>query len=216
MTRSEIAKREGELISSPSTKEKYEALTKAVDLIEKYDILNEVNRIFNNGLLSPLKLNDDEFKSNIVDADNNQINIRYPYIIRTGQGRILNNNAFNILVRAIYNHDTKQQESNEEKKYNTQPRLYISKGGVITGEYIHDCIITDKSLYKGYYNVINVPYIPVCIIKRNGESYFVVDHREPRIKNLKNNYEIPTPTDEKVAAMRLNLRNYVKLETNKQ
>lgn len=204
----ELAKREGELISLPV--EKLHALATVCDYIGKYDLLPLVNKLFNIGILYPLSLQDDEF-GDVLDEDKFYHNKRYPDIVKTGTGKMLNLNGYNIYVRAKFNHDSKEEEKYDAKTLKSQPKIYISKGGVVTGEYFQDCIIKEETIKEGNYSIRTIPIIPVSIVVRKGETYFVVDHREPKIKSIKEMYEVPIYTDEKVQNMHLNLRLYKKL-----
>lgn len=202
-----IAKREGAYASLPV--EKQQALVDVCKIIEEHDILKEVNTIFNVGVLTPITLNDDEFGE--INDMGYKPNLRYPDIVKTGNGKILNTDAYNIFIRAKFNHDTKSQEEYEGKAFKVQPRIYISKGGIITGEYFNDCIIRQETIDEHNYKIRTIPIIPVSIINRKNETYFVVDHREPKVKAIKEMYEVPIYMDEKVKSMNMNLRKYKKL-----
>lgn len=204
----ELAKREGELISLPV--EKIHALSTAFDYIETYDLYQYISKLHNIGVLAPLTLKDNEFDTS-KSEDNYFHNKRYPDIVKTGTGKMLNLNGYNIYIRAKFNHDTKEEEKYEAKTLKSQPKVYISKGGVITGEYFQDCIIRENTIKEGNYSIRTVPVIPVSIITKKDDTYFVVDHREPKIKSIKEMYEVPIYIDEKVQNMHLNLRIYKKL-----
>lgn len=204
----DIVQREGELISLPV--EKLHALKTACDYINTYNLLDEVKSMFSTGLLSPLTLKDDEFNKTPND-DGNFENLRYPDIIKTGLGKILNLAAHGILIRAKYNHDNKCQEEYKQKTLKSKPRIYISKGGVITGEYLDNFIIKDEFINKGCFEIGKTIFVPVSIIIRKEETYYVVDHREPSLKLLSKYYDIATLVDEKVQKFHMNLREYKKL-----
>lgn len=183
-------------------------------IIEENNILNDINKLFKDEVLTPLTLNNDEF-TDLLNNDlykNYKQNIRYPYILKSPIGKIINTNAYHILIRAMYSHDEKKQLEYESKKFNSQVRVYISKGGVITGEYIENCIIKDELTNHGKFFITSVPYIPVAMIKRKDETFYVVDHREPKIKLLKVAYDVPIYMDENVQKYHMNLRTYQKLK----
>lgn len=204
----ELAKREGELISLPV--EKIHVLATAFDYIETYDLYQYISKLHNIGVLAPLTLKDNEFDNNKAE-DSYFHNKRYPDIVKTGTGKMLNLNGYNIYIRAKFNHDTKEEEKYEAKTLKSQPKVYISKGGVITGEYFQDCIIRENTIKEGNYSIRTVPVIPVSIITKKDDTYFVVDHREPKIKSIKEMYDVPIYIDEKVQNIHLNLRIYKKL-----
>lgn len=211
MDYAEIAKREGELISLPV--EKLKGLIEAFDYIATYDLFEYVKSLYTTGILSPLKLTNDEFAST-KDEEGNYVNIRYPFIIKTGNGKILNTMAHHILIRAKYNHDKKVQEEYTAKVLEAKPRLYISKGGVITGEYVDNFVIKDKYINNHKFEITSIPVIPVSIILRKNETYYVVDHRDHLWKDLNKYYDFPILVDERVQSMHMNLRVYTKI--NKQ
>lgn len=175
-------------------------------------ILNTISRIWNVGILSPLTLKEDEFL-NYIDSKGYLRNTRYSniYIDTKNHMSICNDNAFNLYVRAAYSHDKNQQiECTNEIVYKNH-RIYISKGGVITGEYIEKCIIRPDIVNKHSFTIQSIPNIPVCIIVDGYNSIYAVDHREPKLKALQQFYEVPINKDEVIANKHYNLRKYKKL-----
>ena len=176
-------------------------------------ILNTISRIWNVGILSPLTLKDDEFL-NYTDSNGYLCNIRYHHIyIDTNLNMsICNDNAFNLYIRAAYSHnENKQIECTNELIHNNH-RIYISKGGVITGEYVEKCIIRPDIVDKHSFTIQSIPNIPVCIIFDKDNSIYVVDHREPKLKALQQFYDVPINKDEDITNKHYNLRKYNKIK----
>lgn len=202
-------------------KERFEETLSVVKAIEYTEpqredeidfILNTISRIWNIGILSPLTLKEDEFL-NYTDSKGYLRNTRYRdiYTDTNNHMSICNDNAFNLYIRAAYSHDKNQQiECTNEIVYKNH-RIYISKGGVITGEYIEKCIIRPDVVNKHSFTIQSIPNIPVCIIVDGDNSIYVVDHREPKLKALQQFYEVPINKDEIIANKHYNLRKYKKL-----
>lgn len=202
-------------------KERFEEILSVVKAIEYTEpqsedeidfILNTIGRIWNIGILSPLTLKDDEFL-NYTDSKGYLRNTRYSdiYIDTDINQSICNDNAFNLYIRATYSHDNKEQIDCTNELVHKNHRIYISKGGVITGEYIEKCIIRPDIVNRHSFTIQSIPNIPVCIIVDGGNSIYVVDHREPKLKALRQFYEVPINKDEKIANKHYNLRKYKKL-----
>lgn len=172
-------------------------------------ILDIINKIWNVGILSPLTLEDDEFEK-YADSKGFRKNIRYPDIVEK-DNIIKNRNAFNIYIRAKYNHVDNKQEEFISKYENRNTKVYISKGGIITGEYFCDCIIRDNVINKHCFVIQSIINIPVCIIEDKDKLIYIVDHRDPKFKALRDFYEVPIQIDEEVASRKYNIRKYIKL-----
>lgn len=174
-------------------------------------ILDTINTISKHGLLSPLTLQDNEFDDTLKIF---HVNNRYPYIWKDSKGTIFNHNAFNVYIRALYSHTEKIQYKFNPELILRNNRIYISKGGVITGEYIENCIIPKKIVDKKCFTIQSVINIPASKIIDNDLNKFiyVVDHREPRLKVLKEFYEVPICFDENIKQYKYNIRNYKKIK----
>ena len=202
-------------------KERFEetlSVVRAIEYIEPQSedeidfILNTISRIWNVGILSPLTLKEDEFL-NYADSEGYLRNTRYSdiYIDTNIHMSICNDNAFNLYIRAAYSHDENQQIECTNEIVHKNHRIYISKGGVVTGEYIEKCIIRPDIVNKHSFTIQSIPNIPVCIIVDGDNSIYAVDHREPKLKALQQFYEVPINKDEVIANKHYNLRKYKKL-----
>lgn len=172
-------------------------------------ILNTINTIWNKGVLSPLTLNDDEF------AAPNEMgvchNIRYNHICKF-KGKIYNSNAFKCTIRAQYNHENKVQIPISFDTYSQNPMIFLSKGGVITGEYIDTCFIRPDIIEKHCYTIQSIVNIPACVIESKEATILAVDHREPKLKALMGFYDCPISVSDTVKELKFNIRNYKKLK----
>ena len=171
-------------------------------------IVNTFNIAMDEGLLSPLTLTDDEF--NKVEDNIESYNKRYKWIIKRGDN-IYNNAAYKITIRKTYNHNLGIEYKYDIPPIYLNPTLYISKGGIITGECICDCQIRPNIVNKHSFVIQSIVNIPVSAIAINNRFIYVVDHREPKLKALKEFYDVPIYFDEKVKELKLNIRKYKKL-----
>lgn len=171
-------------------------------------ILKTINTVWEKGILSPLTLNDDEF--NVIADSDEFINKRYRWIIKRGD-KVYNNAAYKTTVRKSYNHNLGTEVETHISPVNFNPVLYISKGGIITGEYICMCEIRPDVVAKHSFVVQSIVNIPSSIITVNDRFIYVVDHREPKLKALNEFYNIPIGFDDTVKSMKLNIRKYKKL-----
>ena len=176
-----------------------------------YEIINTIKNILDDGIISPLTLENDEFDL-ISDVDGKRYNLRYPDIYaEKSTGRIFNANAFNVYIRAVYSDILKEQIDAAPVIHRKNRLVYISKGGVITGDYIRDCQIRPEVVAKHKFTIQSVVNIPVCLINYKDGSIYAVDHREPKLKSLMEFYDCTVGHDDKVAKAKLNIRNYKKL-----
>lgn len=225
-----ILKREANIILASLDKDsdeykfkrnKFEEVIRVVRTIEDTEpqcdedidfILDTINKIWNVGILSPLTLKNDEFDD--YNTKGCYMNKRYPHIYHCGNGKIYNSNAYKLYVRAGYDNKDNIQLEIIPRTIHLSPfakGIYISKGGIITGEYFKDCIIRKDIVDKHCFTIQSILNIPVCMIKDGDSIIYAVDHREPKLKALREFYEVPIFTDEAVKAKHYNLRKYTKL-----
>lgn len=86
-------------------------------------------------------------------------------------------------------------------------RIYISRGGIINGDYIHFCYLKHQT---GNYSIKEPIKIPVSSIEENNGPDFMlfVDHREPKLKALMEFYNVPIEHDDNI---KYNVRTFKKL-----
>lgn len=180
------------------------------------DIFNNLIRLlsetFEYCTTQPISLRSNEFKGNS--------HIIAPYIIKSGSF-IINTKAYKTINRTHYSHNDKKELTYGEGimmrfKSIKEDKIYISKGGVITGEYINDARIDELEEILDNYIIpktITIPVSTIFVEKDNViKAYLVVDHREPMIKKLFSCYKMKVLMDENVKQLKLNLRNYEKIE----
>lgn len=181
----------------------------AVTINNKVEIINKLHRLAKFGILSPLTLHDDEF----VNIGGSIRNNRFKHIYKV-EDTIYNEWAFNIFIRKVYDDEFGLELKNAPILKECNHIIYISKGGIITGEYIKDCIIRPE--LKGKFSLQSIPNIPVSAIIYKKEdmfydTFYVVDHREPKLKVLQEFYEVPIYMDEYIKG-KFNIRKYQKLK----
>lgn len=194
-----------DLLSLTNTLDKL--YNKGVD--NKLNILNKLHRIVKYNILTPLTLSNDEF----VTINGSVRNSRFKPIYKV-EDTIYNEWAFNILVRKEYDDEFEIEIKKNPELKECNHIVYISKGGIITGEYIKDCIIRPE--LKGRFTIQSIPNIPVSAIRYKKEDgvydvFYAVDHREPKLKVLQEFYEVPVYTDEYIKG-KFNIRKYQKLK----
>lgn len=180
------------------------------DVDDIKEILDTCSKFWNNNILGTLTLKDDEFGNE--DSRGNRKNLRYGYI-REYFGDIYNDNAYNVLIRKSYNHDEKIEIANINYNTKSNERVYITKGGVVTGDYINDCIITEKEVRKGHFSIQSVVNLNVSSIysKRFGTIY-TIDNRDSKFKALREFYDVPIRHNDDIASAKMDIRKYKKIK----
>lgn len=211
---------------SEKTKTYYDCLnaievTKVIDRLqpssqEEVDsILNIVNTIWNKGILSPLTLKDDEFS----DFDLNGVanNLRYFNIYKSdtvddnGEYVIYNRSAYKAIVRKQYDYNKNIQVEVTQKEFNLCPTIFINKGGKLTGEHIDVCCIRPEVVNKHCYTIQSTVSVPTSAIYGKGLGVILtVDHREPKLKVLKEFYSVPISFSEEIANLNIDIRKFKK------
>lgn len=87
-------------------------------------------------------------------------------------------------------------------------RIYISRGGIINGDYIHFCYLKNQ---KDSYSIKDPIKLPVSSIEEEKGVNFIlfVDHREPKLKALMEFYNVPIEHDDNI---KYNVRTFKKLK----
>lgn len=87
-------------------------------------------------------------------------------------------------------------------------RIYISRGGIINGDYIHFCYLKNQ---KDFYSIKDPIKLPVSSIEEEKGINFIlfVDHREPKLKALMEFYNVPIEHD---CNIKYNVRTFKKLK----
>ena len=87
-------------------------------------------------------------------------------------------------------------------------RMYISRGGIINGDYIHKCYLKNQIDNYSIKDPIKVP-VSSIEFKDSPDVIFFVDHREPKLKALMEFYNVPMEHDDNV---KFNVRTFKKLK----
>lgn len=179
-------------------------------------ILDDVNTIWRKGILSPLTLKDDEF--DLPGVGGIRLNTRYPYIYMSpykdkgGNTCIYNTNAYKITIRHHYDDVNKAEVTIPDIIIKGCPQIFINKGGCITGHFINLCRIRPEIVNKHNYTIQSIINIPASSIftKQFGRIY-TVDHREPKLKVLRDFYEVNLSFYDDVDNAKIDIRKYKKL-----
>lgn len=174
-------------------------------------IINLLSETYEYYTTQPISLQNEDFKGDS--------HIIAPYIVKNGDF-IINNKAYKTINRTHYSHNDKRELTYGEgimKSFKSvkNDNIYISKGGVITGEYINDARLDYLDEIVNNYTIpktISIPVSTIFVEKDNViKAYLVVDHREPTFKRLFSCYRMKVLMDENVKSLKLNLRNYEKI-----
>lgn len=87
-------------------------------------------------------------------------------------------------------------------------RIYISRGGIINGDYIYKCYLKNQT---GFYNIKDPIKLPVSSIEMEKGVDFIlfIDHREPKLKALMEFYNVSIEHDDSI---KYNVRTFNKLK----
>lgn len=146
-----------------------------------------------------------------LDKFNDCIHQRCIYIRLDNKG-IYNIHAFasSPKRRYLFENDRGIEQDLEKSIINKYiDKIYISKGGIVNGDYIERCYVKSSDYYL-VRDAINIP--TSLIIDITDEKYYhhhVVDHREPKLKALMEFYEVPIKHDDEV---KFNIRQFKKLK----
>ena len=172
----------------------YKTVKSAIDLINK-SILDKP--------WTSITLNESDFKNNVHNRT---------WFIKKDDNGVYNQMAYSLIERKCYivlgeNNICETPMSMFEREGEIiDERIYISRGGIINGDYIHKCYLKHQ---EGPYVVRDSIKIPISTIESENspEVIFFVDHREPKIKALMEFYNVPIEHDDKI---KFNVRTFKK------
>lgn len=155
------------------------------------DILNKISRLINNYPVTPIDLN-------------NEYNT-YIYINKDENNKWYYNRAYKIIVDKVYNLIDNKELYLPGKEELFNERIYITRGGVVSGEYINKCYIKNLNFY---------PRDPVTINCSRITNYediniYTIDSRSPKLKVLKEFYNVSINIDDKYK--HIDIRKFKKL-----
>ena len=119
-------------------------------------------------------------------------------------------NAYNLQIRKTF--DFINKEVTETDCIQEQYTIFISKGGIINGDFI-DFVFFRRKDYEKNHLMLELPIdIPVCEVYFKDKEHnitkciYAVDHREPTLKLLTERYNCPICNNTDIASYKLNLR----------
>lgn len=156
------------------------------------DILNKVNRLINNYPITSINLDNENNKCIYIAKD--EINNKWYY-----------NRAYKIIVDKLYNLTNNEELYLPGKEELFNERIYITRGGVIAGEYINKCYIKHNNFYPRDPVIIN------CSRITNYEdiNIYTIDSRSPKLKVLKEFYNVSINIDDRYKY--IDIRKFKKL-----
>lgn len=163
-----------------------------IKTINYTDILNKVNRLINNYPITSINLDNENNKCIYIAKD--KINNKWYY-----------NRAYKIIVDKLYNLTNNEELYLPGKEELFNERIYITRGGVVSGEYINKCYIKNLNFY---------PRDPVTINCSRITNYediniYTIDSRSPKLKVLKEFYNVSINIDDKYKY--IDIRKFKKL-----
>lgn len=163
-----------------------------IETINYTDILNKVNRLINNYPITSINLDNENNKCIYIAKD--EINNKWYY-----------NRAYKIIVDKLYNLTNNEELYLPGKEELFNERIYITRGGVVAGEYINKCYIKNLNFY---------PRDPVTINCSRITNYrdiniYTIDSRSPKLKVLKEFYNVSINIDDKYKY--IDIRKFKKL-----
>lgn len=163
-----------------------------IKTINYTDILNKVNRLINNYPITSINLDNENNKCIYIAKD--EINNKWYY-----------NRAYKIIVDKLYNLTNNEELYLPGKEELFNERIYITRGGVIAGEYINKCYIKHNNFYPRDPVIINCSRIT----NHDDIDIYTVDSRSPKLKVLKEFYNVSINIDDKYK--HIDIRKFKKL-----
>ena len=190
----------------------YKIIEKITDIIDTHPdesckvAIDLILKSFNWKPWSPIDLNKDNF-----DYFGRH---RRAWYIQDGVCGIFNVLAYTAKVRKFYikdDNDIKEVPVGviiDNDGEIIDERIYISRGGIINGDYIHFCYLKNQI---DNYSIKDPIKLPVSSIEeKHGVDFILfVDHREPKLKALMEFYNVPIEHDNNV---KYNVRTFKKLK----
>jgi hypothetical protein len=172
-------------------------------------IIANINKLHTLGILSPLTLMSAEFIPN--DKDERLINRRFKAIQSDDNG-IYYTQAYKFAVVNWYDNKTKRQIPNRADSFQIifGDKVWLTAGGVTTGHYFNRCYLKHNTVINGMYTPKGSINLPISVIEDGGKFYYTADKREPKIKALREFYDVDFRWDESMKSA-FDIRDYVKL-----
>lgn len=142
------------------------------------------------------------------------------YMSKEDDFKVFNSLAYGLNIKHTYDEETNEETNEDTHSCDalyllgndnngiTVNRLYISKGGIVNGDFIDYCYIK-----RNYINYIEPIVIPASVINTTPSKGFYcicIDHREPKLKELMDKYDCNFGHDDNI---KFNIRKFIKLKS---
>ncbi len=175
-------------------------LCEVIDRFDKSQFIEDANAAINtlknyldNGAITPLSLKDDEFEKfdTWYKGKLYRNNIRCPYIKKINDD-VYNFDAYKLnIIKNYYINKGGNFITYNNQIYKNNPRLYLSKGGIIDGHFIEECIIKENEVIAGdYVHKGAVKIDASCIHYDKNFRLFFADVRNKKVNVLKRFYNV--------------------------
>lgn len=189
------------------------------------EILTNVKKLLLNKPITKIDLTNETFNTIQYSKEFRQHDRCLQLFTTPNEFKPFNDTPWGYTIRHIYNNEqnkeieltnyekeiqalcTIYQEYEEGVSNYKFTRLYFSTGGIVQGKYLDICYIKPEN-YKDFdideFEPIN---IPISIIEDGIHDYYIVDIREPKLKELMNKYNCRQGVDDTY----FNIRKFIKL-----
>ena len=191
-------------ISLNYLKDKGEDITDALEnyrnVLSMIEAINTLKTYWDCGTMTPLTLKPDEFNNqhNYIDQVGYLDNIRCEFI-KKHKDDIYNFKAYKAEVNKCYimRDDMVCCKCIETKEIcHNNPKIYLSAGGVITGNYVKLCKIKDEDVKRGEFTFKGSVTIQVNnIVYPDGHEILYTDIRNKKLNVLRHFYDVQTKFD---------------------
>lgn len=178
---------------------------------EKENIFLKLNKLLYKRPLSHINLN----KNNFIKKDNILKHNRYDAICIDTNNKIYNKEAFKYTIEKVIYEDA-DTYINNDVSYNCLKstskkdiKIYLSKGGVLTGHYINKCYLFNdiiKSEIFVFQSIINLKCN--AIIFNDNRVILIIDHRNKKLSTLKKFYNVDIAIDNKIKEKHIDIRKF--------
>ncbi len=181
----------------------------------EYDVTKAINTLktyWNCGTMTPLTLKPDEFNNNYsyIDELSYLDNTRCEFIKKRGDD-IYNFKAYKAEVNNCYIMRDDMvccKWLKTDEICHNNPKIYLSAGGVITGNYVRLCKIKDEDVKRGEFTFKGSVTIQVNnIVYPDGHEILYTDNRNKKLNALRHFYDVPTRFD--TAFKKIDVRHFI-------
>lgn len=171
-------------------------------------MLTLLKRYYDSGILTPLSLKIEEFDLQEGVSPNK----RFPAVVLHTTGQIEYTKAFAPKIQHVYDIDKNEEvlvfPDYLDTIFNYGSPIWITKGGCCIGEYISGIYLKETTVNKHSFVPHPPILLPLSLEVRAGFKRWSIDCREPKLKALKEYYDVNiNPSD-----CKFNIRKYIKLK----